>query len=375
MMTFKNKGLLAMAQHASRVNVRRLAGLPTLADVHDSLLQAMENDGHVIAIIWYDDPGSAGYSLEAAQAPSGDPLWQFYSGVEARGRTLLWQHQSCDVLLIYNLILGSCGRVEEIVTAERAINNTERFRDDCKNANYVRFDCGKNGPVTGDHDKAVAMVASIKPASLQPKVLELASSDSVSNKVDCEKSGSLLKPKVVDKRLIESITASLKSETTALFNYPAFLYFLEQEYFRASRMKSRFSVVTFEMQMKPAQAAWPAECLQLVPLWQATARINDVKRHIDTLAHYECNDFALLLPDTDSDGAQALVTRIKEDLLSSPLAPGVDSSNLHFAFGIATLPGACENLSKLLAAADIARAQARNCPTRVAAYQKGGEAA
>jgi GGDEF domain-containing protein len=179
-----------------------------------------------------------------------------------------------------------------------------------------------------------------------------------------------LEPKAIDKRAIQNVMMSLRSPETGMFTYPAFLYFIEQEYFRAYRSASPISVIVFQMRIYSANMDPVREPLPLIALSEATRRISRVKRHVDLLAHYETYDYALLLPNTKTGGAQTFANRVVKALTSESLVPGlVDTSNLSLAFGIASIPEDFHDLSLLLTAAEVAKNAAAHAESPIVLYR------
>lgn len=179
-----------------------------------------------------------------------------------------------------------------------------------------------------------------------------------------------LDPKTIDKRAIQNVMMSLRSPETGMFSYPAFLYFLEQEYFRAYRSASPISVIVFQMRIYSPKMDPVREPLPVMAIGEAVRRISRVKRHVDLLANYEAYDYALLLPNTKTGGAQIFVNRVVKALLGEPLIPGlVDSSNLSVAFGIASIPEDFLDLSLLLAGAEMAKNMALHSDSPVVLYR------
>jgi GGDEF domain-containing protein len=171
-----------------------------------------------------------------------------------------------------------------------------------------------------------------------------------------------LEPKAVDSAAIQSVIMSLRRGDTGMFNFPAFLYFLEQEYFRGHRSGSPISVIVFEMRVKSGPNAAIREPLPIGALREAVLRISQTKRHNDLLAHYEAFDYALLCPDTKGEGARVFANRIMQALLKSPLATGVDARSLSLSFGAACVPEDFLELGLLLSAAEAAKASALTTP-------------
>ncbi len=208
-------------------------------------------------------------------------------------------------------------------------------------------------------------------SSWVPIVCNLLRADllAVSNGKD-DRLSPILEPKTVDRRAIQNVMMSLRRPDTGMFTYPAFLYFLEQEYFRAYRSASPISVVVFQMRTKSKDPSDPVrEPLSLEAIGEAVRRISRVKRHVDLLAHYETFDYAMLLPNTKSHGTEIFCNRIIKALMSSPLAPGIDSGNLSLAFGAACIPDDALDLSMLLSAAEVAKNIAQHNDSPLVSYK------
>ncbi len=165
-------------------------------------------------------------------------------------------------------------------------------------------------------------------------------------------------PRAIETSAIQSVMMSLRRMETGMFIYPAFLYFLEQEYFRCYRSKTPLSVIVFEMRVQSGQSV--RQMLPAAAMLDAVLRISQLKRHVDLLAHYDSFDYALLLPNTKANGAQIFAKRIVRALTETPLAGEVDASHLSLALGCASMPEDFTDLSELLGAADMAMAQSRD---------------
>ncbi len=166
-----------------------------------------------------------------------------------------------------------------------------------------------------------------------------------------------VQPRVIDGAAIQSVMMSLRRAETGMFIYPAFLYFLEQEYFRCYRSRSPLSVIVFEMRLVSGNSG-----RQMLPgpaVLDAVLRISQLKRHVDLLAHYDAFDYALLLPNTKANGAQIFANRIVRSLTSSPLGGEIEPARLSLSLGCASIPEDFVDLSSLLGAADLAMTQSR----------------
>lgn len=152
-----------------------------------------------------------------------------------------------------------------------------------------------------------------------------------------------------------------------MFIYPAFLYFLEQEYFRCYRSRSPLSVIVFEMRMDGGNGQ-----RQMLPgpaILDAVLRISQLKRHVDLLAHYDAYDYAMLLPNTKANGSQIFANRLVRALTASSLGGEVDPSKLILSMGCASIPEDFVDLSSLLGAADLAMDQARQQKKHVVLFR------
>jgi GGDEF domain-containing protein len=166
-------------------------------------------------------------------------------------------------------------------------------------------------------------------------------------------------PKEIDNAAIQSVMTSLRRIDTGLFIYPAFLYFLQEEFFRIYRAKSSMTVLIFEMrELSAADGLVRRVPLSSDAIADATMRISSCKRHTDVVAHYEQHDFAILLPSTGSGGTKVFANKIIKALTESPLA-GTEGKKLSFSFGSASMPEDFKELSMLLGAAEMAMSFAR----------------
>jgi GGDEF domain-containing protein len=189
--------------------------------------------------------------------------------------------------------------------------------------------------------------------------------------MDGQKLVSRLEPKAIDKRAIHNVMMSLRRSDTGMFTYPAFLYFLEQEYFRAYRSASPLSVVIFQMRMKSQDPNDPVrEPLTFEALSEAVRRMSRVKRNVDLLSHYETFDYAFLLPNTKSVGVEAFIRRITKAVTEEPLIPGAPRDCVEMTFGSACIPEDTLELSLLLSAAEVAKNAAQHTESQLVFYHE-----
>ncbi|CAN5509456.1 hypothetical protein BH11CYA1_BH11CYA1_14460 [soil metagenome] len=159
----------------------------------------------------------------------------------------------------------------------------------------------------------------------------------------------------IDEGTLQSVNKALIRQETDILTYPAFLYFLQQEYLRYEYFNFPFSLVVFSLGHRKGGATGPVEALQMLAVKRAMQRISLVKRPIDMLGHYETFDFGLILPNSNAKAAGALAHRIVDVLREAPLTADMDPKGMVFAFGVAGVPEDSQELDKLLSAAKGAR--------------------
>jgi len=205
----------------------------------------------------------------------------------------------------------------------------------------------------------------VKVGSFSPSIV-----GKTSTSLPAMKSGGAVEPRNIDSVAIQSVMMALRRAETGMFIYPAFLYFLEQEYFRSYRSGSPLSVFVFEMRYITKQGSELVR--QILPppaLLDAVGRISQLKRHVDLLAHYDAFDYAMLLPNTKSSGAEIFGNRLVKALSAAPLVGGIDASRLVLSFGSASIPEDFLDLSLLLGAADAAMNKARHTRQQLVMYR------
>lgn len=163
----------------------------------------------------------------------------------------------------------------------------------------------------------------------------------------------------IDQAVIENCTKLLSRSETGMLSYPAFLYFLTQEFQRFKRGGLPFSLVVFEMNATDSRHPDGIKALPIQSLREMGSRIRAVKRDLDQLGHFETLDFAMLLPHTDLDGACTLVRRLERLIAGDPLMNTIHSHQIIAHFGIAAVPQDCDDPGVLLAAARQAKELAK----------------
>jgi diguanylate cyclase (GGDEF)-like protein len=89
--------------------------------------------------------------------------------------------------------------------------------------------------------------------------------------------------------------------------------------------------------------------------------LRDFSRDIDAPARYGGEELAVVLPQTDSEGAEQLAERMREavEALEVPRVDGNGSLRLQASFGVAAVPESASDRETLIAAADAALYRAK----------------
>ena len=94
-----------------------------------------------------------------------------------------------------------------------------------------------------------------------------------------------------------------------------------------------------------------------------SATLQALVREYDLVGRFGGEEFALLLPQTDELGARNIVERIRAEVaglcIEPTSTPGAEPITLTVSIGVAVLGGAGEDLTELLAAADVALYRAK----------------
>jgi diguanylate cyclase (GGDEF)-like protein len=154
---------------------------------------------------------------------------------------------------------------------------------------------------------------------------------------------------------------AVTDELTGLANLRAFHSILEGEIERARRFNTPLALVmldldNFKLVNDEYGHQQGDEVLTLV-----ADVLRDFSRDIDAPARYGGEELAVVLPQTDAEGAAQLAERIREavDRLEVPRVDGGGTLRLQASFGVAALPESALDREGLIAAADAALYRAK----------------
>lgn len=168
----------------------------------------------------------------------------------------------------------------------------------------------------------------------------------------------ILKPKLINKSMFESVTSLLVDSTTGLLTYRALLFLLNYEL--NLKKETSFSFLLFDVE--PVRIGRgnvsKGEVLQSPAFVKALAnRIQE--GYSGYLGHYENHELALLVPGMDAIEAAKGADKIKKSLLSAAGLAGIEASNLSIGIGVVGFPQDASDLGSILAAVETARTEAK----------------
>jgi diguanylate cyclase (GGDEF)-like protein len=87
-------------------------------------------------------------------------------------------------------------------------------------------------------------------------------------------------------------------------------------------------------------------------LRELSRRVAACVREVDTVARYGGEEFVVITPETDTEGALHLASRICEAIREAPFIVGEDTVDVTVSIGVASLPGHGTSSGDLVRAAD-----------------------
>jgi diguanylate cyclase (GGDEF)-like protein len=148
---------------------------------------------------------------------------------------------------------------------------------------------------------------------------------------------------------------------TGLANMRAFQTILENEIERARRFGTPLALVMLDLDhFKEVNDRYGHQQGDEVLAMVADV-LREFSRDIDAPARYGGEELAIVLPQTDADGAAQLAERIREAIerLDVPFVNGQGALHLRASFGVAALPENASDREGLIAAADAALYRAK----------------
>jgi len=146
---------------------------------------------------------------------------------------------------------------------------------------------------------------------------------------------------------------SVTDDLTQLYNSRYLSQVLRRETKRASRSNRPLSLLFVDLDGFKSINDTHGHLFGSRALVEAGAVIRSSARETDIVARFGGDEFALVLPDTGSDGATAVGERIRERIAEHPFLNG-DGLDIHLtvSVGVATLPDVASSAEGLIQAAD-----------------------
>jgi len=161
-------------------------------------------------------------------------------------------------------------------------------------------------------------------------------------------------------RLRRSEALSVTDDLTQLYNSRYLNQVLRREAKRASRSGRPLSLLFVDLDGFKSVNDRHGHQSGSTALVEAAAVIKRCARETDMVARFGGDEFAVVLPDTGSEGASAVGERVRERVAAHPFLAG-NGLNLRLtaSVGVATLPDVAASAEELVRAADMAMYQVK----------------
>jgi hypothetical protein len=315
----------AFRSSGANVRLSKLGTIPVMEDLDFAMSQASKHPQAVIELPWKAASSPTTFVLRVTYLDSNDegPSWTLHSG-EAVDSAVLWSHESVDSFLIQSLISAECD-------PERAL------------VSFVDTAPKRETIITPKADQPPPRPQSVRP-NLPP-------------------------PADLDRTMLEGIQRGLRREGTGLFSEASFYWMVIQEFTRWQQTNLPFSLLIIEVGLRLTDGAISTPPLRV--LHEISARLQGAARPLDLLCHFKDPRLALILPHTNVNEAMQQAMQSQNALLATPLGPGLDSSNVAFNMGIASIPDTCDHPGVLIACAVEALEQSKRTNNSVVLFPSG----
>jgi diguanylate cyclase (GGDEF)-like protein len=148
---------------------------------------------------------------------------------------------------------------------------------------------------------------------------------------------------------------SVTDDLTGLYNSRYLNQVLRRESKRASRSGRPLSLLFLDLDGFKSVNDRHGHLCGSRALKEAAAVIKQSARETDIVARFGGDEFAVILPDTGSEGAVAVAERVRERIFAHAFLD-IDSLDIHLtaSVGVATLPDVAASAEELIKAADVA---------------------
>jgi hypothetical protein len=296
----------------------------------------------------------------STRKPNNIGNWKFYRKANDDS-VLLWQHETNDMLLLYNLIVQETSALNTGINVDGAIcNATDEMR---KSDLYVTSNISDNlrhfltkadSPPARETDSFSNMPSPFQ--NQQANLNDASKSQPIIGSIDLQIGRMFLQQTLINDLNIHS--------------FSAFLFCLEQELFRSLAAKN-YPITLIIIQPYQINTAGQAVTCSKDEAYQIANQVKQLKRKTDILAQYESNRLALLLPETDAIGGEKVATKTQkafQELLShSQLNNNLNKTKL--VFGVATLSNQTNTLSRFLSVTEQSCVRAIRSPNGIYVHE------
>jgi diguanylate cyclase (GGDEF)-like protein len=149
---------------------------------------------------------------------------------------------------------------------------------------------------------------------------------------------------------------SVTDDLTSLYNSRYLYQVLRRESKRASRSGRPLSLLFLDLDGFKSVNDRHGHLCGSRALVEAASVIRGCARETDVAARFGGDEFALVLPDTGSEGAVAVAERVRERIGAYKFLKASDGLDIHLtaSVGVATLPDVAASAEELIKAADTA---------------------
>ena len=149
---------------------------------------------------------------------------------------------------------------------------------------------------------------------------------------------------------------SVTDDLTSLYNSRYLNQVLRRESKRASRSGRPLSLLFLDLDGFKSVNDRHGHLCGSRALVEAASVIRGCARETDVAARFGGDEFALVLPDTGSEGAVAVAERVRERIAAYSFLTASDGLDIHLtaSVGVATLPDVAASADELIKAADMA---------------------
>jgi two-component system cell cycle response regulator len=152
----------------------------------------------------------------------------------------------------------------------------------------------------------------------------------------------------------------IKDDITNAFNRRFFEAFMEEEIQRSKRYKLKFSVIFIDLNNFKRVNELYGHSTGSRMLGMVSSRMFDQVRSVDRVIRYGGDEFCIILPETDAQGAFMVARRIKENIEREPFRFGdIKDTYITASFGISTYPQHGITKKRLISLADKAMFEAK----------------